>query len=729
MRPKLILAAVAVTAVAAACASAPITPTAPAGEETMKNAPATEAPKATPPVAEKRPHVTKIHGQELHDDYHWLRYREDAAVISYLEAENAYTDAMTAHTAGLRKKLYDEMLGRIVEDDSSVPARKGDYWYYTRTETGKAYAIHCRKRGGLDGAEEVLLDVNALAEGKDYTKVGVLDVSPDHKVLAYSVDETGAERYVMHFKDLATGEVHAERIPDTYYSSAWASDSRTFFYTVVDEASRPWRLYRHVVGTDGKQDVLVHEEADDAYFLSVGRTRSEAYILAELESAVTTEVLYLDATKPEGKFVPVHPRQQGMEYEVDHHGDRFFILSNEGAQNFKLLEAPAATPSKEHWKEVIAHREDVTLTSVEAFAGHLVILERERGLPQLRVRPLTAEGGEEHLIAIDEATYDAWPDDNPEFATTTLRYGFESLVTPESVFDYDMVARTRELKKQKEVRGYDKAGYTSERVWAKAKDGVEVPISLVRAKGTKQDGKAPFLLYGYGSYGISYEPAFSSNWLSLLDRGFTVGIAHVRGGGDMGRKWKDDGKFEKKMNTFTDFIACAEHLVAKGYTAADRLAISGGSAGGLLMGAVANLRPDLFAVVEAHVPFVDVINTMLDETIPLTVIEWEEWGNPNEPGPFKTMIAYSPYDNVTAKAYPTILIRAGLNDPRVQYWEPAKWTAKLRALKTDDNLLVLKTNMGAGHGGASGRYGRLEERAFDYAFVVDQLARVLEPAP
>lgn len=678
----------------------------------------------SPPIAEKTPHTTEIHGLKLVDDYFWLRDRDDPKVIDYLNAENAYAEGIMASTEAFQKSLYDEMLGRIKEDDDTVPYKRGEYWYYARTESKKPYQIYCRKKGSLEAPEQVILDVNVLAEGHEYISLGLLDVSPDQTILAYSVDYNGAERFDVRFRRLdapapGAGDELPDVINNTYYSSAWGNDNKTFFYVTVDDATRPYKLFRHVLGTNPEDDVLVLHDPDDAFFLSVDKSLDDAVVLVELESAVTTEVHFIDANTPLADPTIVHPRQQGMEYYVDHHGDRFFIRTNDDALNFKLMEAPVASPGKASWREVIGHREDVTIDGVDAFADFLVLSERQAGLPYLTIRQL-ADGRTER-IPTDEAAWEMSLGTNAEFATQTVRYEYESLITPESTFEYDVISKARTLKKTKVVIGYDRSGYATERLIATAADGTSVPISVVYKKGTPRDGTAPMLLNGYGSYGSSYDTHFAANWLSLMDRGMVVGIAHVRGGGEMGRRWKEDGKFEKKMNTFTDFIACAEHLIASKYTSADRLAISGRSAGGLLMGAVSNLRPDLFHVVLAGVPFVDVVNTMLDETIPLTVIEWEEWGNPKERRFFDVIRAYSPYDNVKAQDYPNMLLLAGLNDPRVAYWEPAKWAAKLRVTKTDDNLLVLKTNMGAGHGGASGRYGRLKERAYEYAFLLARM--------
>lgn len=672
-----------------------------------------------PPVAEKHPHVHSLHGDRRIDNYFWLRDRHNPTVIAYLEAENTYTSAMMRHTESLQAALYDEMLSRIQETDLSVPYRKGDYYYYTRTETGKAYPIHCRKRG-IDAPEEVLLDQNLLAEGHEYFSLGVFQVSPNHKLLAYSVDTTGAEVYTLFFLDLTTGQLYPESIPETYYSLAWSQDNQTVFYTQVDAAHRPFKLFRHTLGSPVTHD-LVYHEPDDAYFLSVYKTRSEAYILLYLESTVTSEVHFLDASHPAESFQLIQQRSPGIEYSVEHHSDYFYITTNEGAINFKLMKTPITAFSKQNWQTVIPHREDVMLSDVSAFADHLVIYEREAGLPKVRVRKLST--GEEYYITFPEPTYEVAEDANPEFNTHTLRFSYTSLVTPNSIFDYNLDTQERDLKKETPVLGgYDRTQYVSERLQAKANDGTPIPLSLVYKKGIEKNGANPLLLTGYGSYGYSYPDSFSSTRLSLLDRGVVLAIAHIRGGSEMGRKWYEDGKLLKKKNTFTDFIACAEYLISEKWTSPEHLAISGGSAGGLLMGAVVNLRPDLFKAVVAQVPFVDVVTTILDPSLPLSVLEWEEWGNPNDKTYYDYMKSYSPYDNVEAKDYPAMLITAGLNDPRVSYWEPAKWTAKLRDLKTDDNILLLKTHMGAGHGGASGRYERLKEIAFEYAFISCQLS-------
>ncbi len=675
---------------------------------------------ATPPFAEKQPQVLELHGDKRIDNYFWIRDRDNPKVIAYLEAENAYTSAMMQHTEALQTQLYEEMLSHIKETDLSLPYRKDNYYYYSRTEEGKAYPIYCRKKDSLDAPEQVLLDQNELAKEHEFFSLGVLQVSPNHEILAYSVDTSGSERYTLFFLDLNTYKLYAESIPDTYFSFAWANDNQTVFYTNLDDTNRPFQLFRHTLGTSINEDVLIYHEPDDAYFLSVWKTRSQAYILMHLSSKITSEVHYLDANCPSENFQLIHPRTTGMEYSVDHHSDYFYIVTNDDAINFKLMKTPVASPSKENWQTIIPHREDVMLSGISLFANHLAIYEMKDGLPIGRVQNLKT--GKENNITFPEPTYSFYEGSNPEFNTTTLRINYTSLITPPSIFDYDMDTNERELKKETEVLGgYDRTKYKSERLMATASDGTKIPISIVYRNGIEKDGKNPLYLTGYGAYGASYPASFSSNRLSLLDRGIVFAIAHIRGGGEMGRKWYENGKFLHKKNSFTDFIACAEYLIAQGWTSSERLAISGGSAGGLLMGAVVNMRPDLFKLVIADVPFVDVVTTILDTSLPLSVMEWEEWGNPNDKVYYDYMKSYSPYDQVEAKDYPDILITAGLNDSRVKYWEPAKWTAKLREIKTDDNILLLKTNMGAGHSGASGRYESLKELAFEYAFVLDRL--------
>jgi oligopeptidase B len=673
-----------------------------------------------PPIAEKQSQVLELHGDRRIDDYFWLRDIENDKAIAYLEAENAYTHSMMQHTEALQTKLYNEMLARIQETDLSVPVRKDDYYYYSRTEEGKAYPIHCRKKGSLDATEEVLLDQNELAQGHDFFSLGVFQISANHQILAYSTDTSGSEQYTVFFLDLNTFELYSETIPETSLSLTWGNDNQTVFYTKINAANRPYQLFRHTLQTPTTEDVLIYHERDDIYNLDVGKTRSEAYILMILSSSITTEIHYLDANNPTGDFQIIHPRTTGMEYDVEHHSDYFYIVTNDEATNFKLVKTPVETPNKENWQTVIPHREDVMLSGVSLFTKHLVIYERKAGLQTARVQNLST--GKENNITFPEPTYTFYEGSNPEFNTNILRFNYTSLITPLSVFDYDMETDKRELKKETEVLGgYDKSHYKSEWLMVTAEDGTQIPISIVYKQGTKKDGKNPLFLTGYGSYGYSYPVMFSSTRLTLLDRGIIYAIAHIRGGEEMGRKWYEDGKFLQKKNTFTDFIACAEYLIAEKLTQSDRLVISGGSAGGLLMGAVINMRPELFKVVVADVPFVDVVTTILDTSLPLSAMEWEEWGNPNDKVYYDYMKSYSPYDNVEAKDYPDMLITAGLNDSRVKYWEPAKWTAKLRELKTDNNILLLKTNMSAGHGGASGRYESLKELAFDYAFILDRL--------
>jgi oligopeptidase B len=673
----------------------------------------------TPPVARIAPRVEIVHGETRIDDYHWLRDRNDPEVIAYLEAENRHTEALMRHTEGLQEQLYQEMRARIKETDLSVPEPLDNYFYFTRTEAGGQYPIFCRKHGSLDAPEEILLDQNPLAEGHAYFRVGAIEVSPDHRLLAYSVDTSGAEEFTLFIKDLTTGELLAESISKTSNRMAWANDNRTLFYTLLDEARRPCRLYRHELGTNPSEDTLVYFEPDASFYLDISRTRSRRYLILDLSSHSTTEVRFVSADDPRSPFQVVEPRRPGVEYSVTHHADSFFITTNEGAPNFRLVQTPVEHPSREHWSPILPYRPEVKLDATDAFRRHLVVYEREAGLTRIRVMDLVTGSG--HLIPFPEPVYTVRTHANPEFDTSILRFTYTSLITPNSVVEYDLEQHTWTVRKQTEVRGYDPTNYRSERLFATAPDGVQVPISLVYRTPLLLTGTRALLLSGYGAYGLSYDPVFSSNTLSLLDRGFVVAIAHVRGGEEMGRAWYEGGRLLKKRSSFTDFIAAAEHLVAQGYTSTDRLAINGGSAGGLLMGAVTNLRPDLFRAVLAEVPFVDVINTMLDASLPLTVIEYDEWGNPHDVAAYRYIRSYSPYDNIGPREYPHMLVTAGLNDPRVAYWEPAKWTAKLRATKTDSNRLLLRTNMGAGHGGASGRYDLLREMAFKYAFILDVL--------
>jgi oligopeptidase B len=671
-----------------------------------------------PPTAKIVPKVDTLFGDVRVDNYFWLRERDNPDVVAYLEAENQYTTAVMAHTEKLQQELYDEMLGRINETDLSVPVQDDSFFYYDRTEEGKQYQIYCRKKKSLEAPEEIILDVNRLAEGYEYFDLGNYTISPDHRMLAFSTDTDGSERYTLFVKDLVTGQLLSDTIPNTESPVQWANDNQTLFYTVLDSINRPYRLYRHRLGTDPGSDALIYEEPDEAFDIFVERTKSEKYLFMMMGSIDASETYYLRADDPTGTFTLIKPRQPEVMYYVYDQGDDFYIHTNEGATNFKLMKTPAADPSPRNWVEAIPHRDSVYLEGVDTYRDFMVIFERQNGLRRIRIDDLV--GRTSHYVPFQEPIFIIWPMDNIEYNTDWLRFTYMSLVTPQTVYDYDMRTQTMVMKKQYEVLGgYDAKQYTSERIFATAPDGTPVPISLVYKKGIRKDGSNPLEIHGYGAYGSSMEPTFSSNRLSLIDRGFILALAHVRGGTEMGRQWYDQGKLLHKKNTFTDFIACAEYLIAQRYTSPDKLVISGASAGGLLVGAVTVMRPDLFKTVVADVPFVDVINTMLDPSIPLTVAEYTEWGNPAEKEYYEYMKGYSPYDNVGPGAYPNLLITAGLNDPRVQYWEPAKWTAKLRALKTDNNRLLLKTNMGAGHMGASGRYDYLKDVAFEYAFVLD----------
>jgi oligopeptidase B len=679
----------------------------------------TSSPLPAPPVAKKVPQTTEVNGRPLVDNYFWLRDKKNPEVKAYLEAENVYTDAVMKPTEAFQKRLYDEMLGRIKETDVDVPYKEGDYFYYSRTEAGKQYQIRCRKKGSLDAPEEVVLDINEMAKGQIFMAVGAYRVSNDGNWLAYSTDNTGFRQYVLAVKDLRTGRVlldHAEKVG----SVVWANDNKTLFYTVEDAAKRQYRLYRHTVGTAGPDD-LVYEEKDERFEVYAGKSLSNAYIFLTSGSHTTTEVRYISADQPMSDWKVVEPRKQDIEYYPDHNGDFFYIRVNDTGRNFRLVKAPVSDPRSQNWQEVVAHRPTVMLDDVEFFKNYYVLYERENGLPQIQVTDLSS--GQPTRIAFPEPAYDISPDINRVYDTTKFRYTYQSAITPQSIFEYDMASAASVLLKQKEVPGgYDRTRYQVEQIYATASDGVKIPISVVHLKGAKLDGQGPLYLYGYGSYGISIDINFNPNLFSMVDRGVVAAVAHIRGGGEMGKAWHDDGRMMHKKNTFTDFVTCAEYLVAQGYGSKDRLVIEGRSAGGLLMGAVLNLRPDLFKAAIVGVPFVDVMNTMLDESLPLTVTEFEEWGNPKEKPAFDYMITYSPYDNVAAKAYPNMLVKTSFNDSQVMYWEPAKYVAKMRALRTDHNVLIMKTNLSpAGHGGASGRYDRLKEAAFDYAFILTQM--------
>ena len=671
-----------------------------------------------PPATEKKPKVTEINGDKLVDNYFWLREKTNPAVIAHLEAENAYTDSVMKPTAALQEKLYNEILSHIKQTDNTVPYRWGDYFYYTRTVEGQQYPIFCRKQGSLNAAEQVLLDLNEMAKGQKFMSVGSFAPSDDGNLLAFSTDNTGYRQYTLQVKNLKTGELMPEKIARVD-NVAWATDNKTLFYVTEDDVTkRNDKMFRHVLGTDKYE--LLYNEKDELFDIGVSRSRDKAVILLGAYSKTSTEFQYIPANDPNATWKVILPRQADHEYDVDHRGDLFYIRTNKGATNFRVVTAPVADPSEKNWKEFVAHRPAVKVDSVDLFSDHAVLSEWENGLEQIEI--VNFKNNQRHRIAFPEPVYSASISSNPEFNTTVVRYNYQSLSTPSSVFDYDMNSHKATLLKQTEVPGgFDKNNYKTERVFATAADGTKIPMSVVYRKTVKLDGSAPLLLYGYGSYGISIPPSFSASRLALLDRGVVYVIAHIRGGGELGEPWRDAGRMMNKINTFTDFIACAEHLVSNKYTSKDRLAIQGGSAGGMLMGAVTNMRPDLFKAVIAQVPFVDVLNTMLDASLPLTTSEYIEWGNPNEKPAYDYMKKYSPYDNVHKANYPAMLVKVSLNDSQVPYWEGSKLVAKLRDYKTDNNPLLLKVNMGAGHGGASGRYDAIRETAFDYAFVLWQV--------
>jgi oligopeptidase B len=671
-----------------------------------------------PPVAEKKPKELTIHGDTRIDNYYWLRERENPEVIAYLEAENKYRESVMKGTEQFQEDLYQEIIGRIKQDDRSVPYKENGYFYYTQYEEGKEYPIFCRKKESLDAVEEVLADVNEMAEGHSYYQVGGLSVSPDNRYMAIGVDTVSRRKYTIYIKDLETGNMLEDRIPLTTGGASWASDSKTLFYTQKDdETLRSKAIFRHVMGSDTSGDVMVYEETDETFGTTVYKTKSKKYLVIGSFSTLTSEFRVLPADDPEGEFTVIQQRVRGLEYNISHFGDYFYIITNLDAKNFRLMRTPVDRTGKENWEEVIAHREDVLLEGIEIFKNYLVAEERKEGLTQLRVIPW--DGSEEHYIDMEEEVYTASVSVNPEFDSDVLRYNYSSLTTPNTVIDYAMDTREKTVMKQDEVLGgtFDPANYEARRIYATAGDGKQIPMSIVYRKGIQLNGENPTLLYGYGSYGITMDPGFRSFRLSLLDRGFVYAIAHIRGSEIYGRSWYEDGKLLKKMNTFTDFNSCAEFLISEKYTSPEHLHAMGGSAGGLLMGAVINLQPVLYHGVVAAVPFVDVVTTMLDEDIPLTTGEYDEWGNPNEKEYYDYMLSYSPYDNVEAREYPNMLVTTGLHDSQVQYWEPAKWVAKLRDMKTGNNLLLLYCNMETGHGGASGRFEQYRETAMEYAFL------------
>ena len=686
---------------------------------------------SNPPIAKKEPHEITMHGDTRIDNYYWMRLSDEQknaehpdaqtiAVTDYLKAENAYTKSVLAHTEAFQAKLFEEMKGRIKETDQSVPVKDNGYWYYTRFEQGQDYAYYCRKKESLEtGKEEMLVDGPALAKGKNYWALGGYTVSEDNTKMVFGVDEVSRRIYTLFIKDLITGEVMAEKLEGTSGGATWASDNKTIFYVKKDPNTlRDNQVWRHTIGTDQSKDVLVFEERDEEFSCFVYKTKSRKFLVIGSNQTLSNEYRVLEANQPEGNFRIIQPRERNLEYSIDHYGDRFYIVTNYNAKNFRLMDCPLNATSKENWKEVIAHRDDVLLEGIEIFKDYLVVDERKNGLTQLRIMRWDKKG--EYYMEFQDPAYAAGVGANPDFNTEILRYGYSSLTTPSSTYDFNMVTKERRLLKQQEiVGGYDANNYTSERLYATATDGTKVPISLVYKKGFNRNGKAPLLLYAYGSYGYSIDATFSSSRLSLLDRGFVFAIAHIRGGQEMGRQWYEDGKLLKKKNTFSDFIDCAKHLCNEKYTSPESIFAMGGSAGGLLMGAIANMAPQQFKGIVSAVPFVDVVTTMLDETIPLTTFEFDEWGNPKDSTYYQYMKSYSPYDNIEAKDYPNILVTTGYWDSQVQYWEPAKYIAKMRDMKTDKNLLLFWVNMDAGHGGKSGRFESLKEVALEYAFMMD----------
>ena len=673
------------------------------------------------PVAKKLPKKLKKHNEIRIDDYYWLNDRENPEVIDYLNQENSYYDAMTAHTKDFQKQLFEEMKGRIKEDDQSVPYLYNGYYYITRYEKGQDYPIYSRKKGSLDAPEEILFNCNELAKGHTFFQLGGLSVSPDNRFASFGVDTVGRRIYTIKIKNLETNEILPDVIENATGGSVWANDNHTLFYTRQDKVTlRANQIFKHKLQTSADQDILVFEEKDETFNVSVGKEKSRKYIVIGSESTMTTEYRIVNSDTPDAEFKVFQPRVRGLEYSISHFGDSFYILTNKDkATNFKLMKTPENATEKKHWKEVIAHRDDVLLEDIEIFSNYLVVEERSNGLNHIRIMPWSGEG--EYYLPFGSETYNAYTTTNVDFDTDILRYSYQSLATPSSVIDFNMKTKEKEIKKEQAVLGgqFDKNNYVEERVWATAKDGIKVPISLVYRKDLKKDGTNPLLQYAYGSYGVTMEPYFSTTRLSLLDRGFIYAIAHIRGGEDLGRQWYEDGKLLKKKNTFTDFIDCSQFLIQEKYTSPTHLYAEGGSAGGLLMGAVVNMAPELYHGVIAQVPFVDVVTTMLDDSIPLTTGEYDEWGNPNKKEYYDYMLSYSPYDNVKNQTYPNMLVTTGLHDSQVQYWEPAKWVAKLRTHKKDTTVLYLHTNMDAGHGGASGRFEAIKELAKEFAFLLD----------
>jgi oligopeptidase B len=682
------------------------------------------------PVAEKIPQELTALGNTRIDNYYWMKLSDDQKmaqskdeqtqnVINYLTAENDYLDTKMKHTEGLQEKLFSEIIGRIKQTDESVPYKNNGYWYFSRYEEGKEYPIHCRKKGSLNAAEEILLDVNEMAKGHSYYSIAGLRVSEDNNLLAYAEDSISRRRYTIYVKDLRTGKLVEEPIPNTEGYVTWANDNKTYFYTKKDSVTLRSRwIVKHKLGSNSATDQVVFEEKDEMFYTGISKTKSKKYLVIWSGSTLTSDYFILNANTPDGAFKQFSPRERGLEYSIDHFGDKFYVVTNMDALNFKLMETPETKTTRENWRDKIPHRKDTLIQGIEIFKDYLVVSERANANTHMRV--IDQKTGKKHYLDFGEEAYTVYPSVNYDFDTDLLRYGYTSLTTPNSTYDYNMKTRDRKLLKQQEiVGGYNPDDYQTERVWATATDGTAIPMSIVYKKGIKKDGKNPTFIYGYGSYGYSTDPAFSSPLLSLLNRGFVYAIAHIRGGQEMGRQWYEDGKMFKKKNTFTDFIDCSEFLIAEGYTKPERLFAAGGSAGGLLMGAVINMRPDLYKGVIAEVPFVDVVSTMLDETIPLTTGEFDEWGNPKNLESYMYMLDYSPYDQVKAQDYPNMLVTTGFHDSQVQYWEPAKWVAKLREMKTDNNTLLLRTNMETGHGGTTGRFKVYRETAQEFAFFLD----------
>jgi len=674
-----------------------------------------------PPKAKKIAKELSIHGDTRVDNYFWLNERENPEVVKYLEAENDYNEKMTAHTKQFQVDLFEEMKSRIKEDDASVPYKLNGYWYYVRFEVGKGYPIYARKKETLKAEEEILFDCNQMAEGHAYFKLSGLSVSPNNKLVSFGVDTVSRRKYTIQIKNLETGEILPTKIETTTGGSTWANDNKTLFYTRKDEETlRSDKIYQHILGEDPANDMLVYQEEDETFNAYVYKSKSKKYIIIGSSSTMSDEYRILDADQPRGDFKLFQERVRGVEYGFSHFEDHFYIITNKDeAQNFKLMKTEVNKTTSEYWEEVIPHREDVLLEDMDIFKNYLVLSERYNGLNRIRI--MSWDNQEDYYLPFDNETYTAYTGTNPDFDTNILRYGYNSLTTPASVIDFDMKTKESEVKKEQEVQdpNFNKENYLSERIWATAQDGTKIPMSVVYKKGIQRDGSNPVLQYAYGSYGHTTDPSFSTSRLSLLDRGYIFVIAHIRGGEYLGRNWYEDGKMLTKRNTFTDFIDCSKYLIEQKYTSAKHLYAMGGSAGGMLMGGILNMAPQLYNGVIAAVPFVDVVTTMLDDSIPLTTGEYDEWGNPNDKEYYDYMKSYSPYDNVVAQDYPNILVTTGFHDSQVQYWEPAKWVAKLRELKTDENKLLFHTNMDAGHGGASGRFEALKEVAEDYAFILD----------